>query len=110
MLATGLTEVDWYGVAITGDGSFTMNPQVLIDGAEHGATGSVVVLDNRRMAAISSLQIAQYGAAHATWDGVPVDYVAWADAVEGVSALHGGDTVDTLTEALDRAHAHGGSH
>ena len=67
-----------------------------------------MVLDNRRMAAISSLQIAQYGAAHATWDGVPVDYVAWADAVEGVSAYHGGYTVDALTEALETAHAQGG--
>jgi 3D-(3,5/4)-trihydroxycyclohexane-1,2-dione acylhydrolase (decyclizing) len=108
VLAAGLSEVDWYGVAVAGDGSFTMNPQVLIDGVEHGATGSVVVLDNRRMAAISSLQIAQYGAAHATWDGVPVDYVAWADAVEGVSAYHGGYTVDALTEALETAHAQGG--
>lgn len=108
VLATGLSDDDWYGVAVTGDGSFTMNPQVLIDGVAHGAQGCLVVLDNRRMAAISSLQIAQYGAAHATWDGVPVDYVAWAEAVEGVSAHHGGDSVDSLTEALDRARAHGG--
>ncbi|HQR25539.1 MAG TPA: thiamine pyrophosphate-binding protein [Nocardioides sp.] len=108
VLATGMSDADWYGVAVTGDGSFTMNPQVLIDGVAHGAQGCVVVLDNRRMAAISSLQIAQYGADHATWDGVPVDYVAWAGAVKGVSAHHGGYTVDSLTEALDMARAQGG--
>jgi 3D-(3,5/4)-trihydroxycyclohexane-1,2-dione acylhydrolase (decyclizing) len=108
ILATGISEAEWYGVAVTGDGSFTMNPQVLIDGVAHGAQGCVVVLDNRRMAAISSLQIAQYGVDHATSDGVPVDYVAWADAVEGVTALHGGYTVDSLTAALDLARAQGG--
>lgn len=108
VLATGLSDDDWYGVAVTGDGSFTMNPQVLIDGVTHGAQGCLVVLDNRRMAAISSLQIAQYGVDHATCDGTPVDYVAWAMAVEGVTALHGGYTVDSLTEALDTARAQGG--
>jgi len=108
VLATGMSDDEWYGVAVTGDGSFTMNPQVLIDGVAHGAQGCVVVLDNRRMAAISSLQIAQYGVDYATWDGVPVDYVAWADAVEGVTALHGGYTIDSLTAALDKAHAQGG--
>jgi 3D-(3,5/4)-trihydroxycyclohexane-1,2-dione acylhydrolase (decyclizing) len=108
VLATGLSDDEWYAVAVTGDGSFTMNPQVLIDGVAHGAQGCVVVLDNRRMAAISNLQIAQYGVDHATSDGVPVDYVAWADAVEGVTALHGGYTVDSLTAALDKARAQGG--
>ena len=47
----------WHGavraVALTGDGSFTMNPAVLIDGVEHGATGVIVVFDNRRMGAIA---------------------------------------------------------
>lgn len=108
VLATGISDEEWYAVALTGDGSFTMNPQILIDGVAHGAQGCLVVLDNRRMAAISSLQIAQYGTDHATWDGVPVDYVAWAGAVEGVTALHGGYTVDSLTEALDRARTQGG--
>src|SRR5208282_2083413 len=36
-------------MAVTGDGSFTMSPQVLIDGAFHGAQGCIVLLDNRRM-------------------------------------------------------------
>ncbi|MFI6481737.1 thiamine pyrophosphate-binding protein [Nonomuraea sp. NPDC050663] len=108
VLATALSDREWYGVAVTGDGSFTMNPQVLIDGVAHGATGCVVVLDNRRMAAISSLQQAQYGKAHATWDHVAVDYVAWGASVRGVNALFGGTTPGELRAALDRARAHPG--
>jgi len=78
-------------MAVTGDGSFTMNPQVLIDGVAHGARGCIVVLDNRRMGAISTLQRDHYGPGgeHATWDHVPVDYVAWARSVEGVAAFWG---------------------
>lgn len=108
LLSTAVTAKPFYGVAISGDGSFTMNPQVLIDGAAHGAHGAIVVLDNRRMGAISDLQESQYGAAYATWDGLPVDYVRWASAVTGVKALHGGDTPATLISALDEAHAAGG--
>ncbi|WP_067138388.1 thiamine pyrophosphate-binding protein [Microtetraspora malaysiensis] len=108
VLATAMSDRDWYAVAVTGDGSFTMNPQVLIDGVAHGATGCVVVLDNRRMAAISSLQIAQYGKDHATWDHVAVDYVAWGASVNGVNALFGGTTPEELRAALDKARAHSG--
>lgn len=108
VLATALSDDDWYAVAVTGDGSFTMNPQVLIDGVAHGATGCVVVLDNRRMAAISSLQVAQYGREHATWDNVEVDYVAWGASVSGVNALYGGTTPEELRAALDKARAHPG--
>jgi len=36
LLATGTASKPFYGLAFTGDGSFTMSPQVLIDGAEHG--------------------------------------------------------------------------
>lgn len=108
VLATALSGKDWYAVALSGDGSFTMNPQVLIDGVAHGAKGCIVVLDNRRMAAISSLQIDQYGADHATHDGVAVDYVAWAEAVEGVTAFHGGYSRDSLRAALSQARAGGG--
>ena len=61
-----------------------MNPQVLIDGVAHGAHGSILLLDNRRMGAISALQEAQYGAAYATRDEVVVDYVRWARAVQAV--------------------------
>lgn len=100
----------FHGVALTGDGSFTMNPQVLIDGVAHGARGTVVLLDNRRMGAISSLQRAQYGPDHdhATWDHVEVDYVAWARSVGGVVAFHGGSTIESLVEALDQAFSHSG--
>ena len=93
------------GVALTGDGSFTMNPQVLIDGVAHGATGTIVVLDNRRMGAISSLQREQYGeaGAHATWDHVAVDYVAWAESVTGVAAFWGGTSTLELADAVEHA-------
>jgi hypothetical protein len=49
-----------YLIAFTGDGCFMMNPQILIEGAVHGVRGMIVVFDNRRMGAISSLQTAQY--------------------------------------------------
>jgi len=108
LLATALTSKPFYGLALTGDGSFTMNPQILIDGTFHGARGCILLLDNRRMAAISSLQHAQYSAEHATRDHVPVDYVQWAGAVTGVKALHGGYSAASLVAALDQARAHQG--
>ncbi len=108
LLASALAPQPFYGVALTGDGSFMMNPQVLIDGVEHRAWGCVVLLDNRRMAAISSLQRAQYGEEYATWDGVAVDYVALAGAVAGVQALSGGRTPEQLRGALEQAYAHDG--
>jgi 3D-(3,5/4)-trihydroxycyclohexane-1,2-dione acylhydrolase (decyclizing) len=108
LLATAMTSSPFYGLAISGDGSFTMNPQILIDGQQHGARGCVLILDNRRMGAISGLQDAQYGAVYATHDQVPVDYVAWGEAIRGVLALDGGRTAASLTEALDRAKAHNG--
>jgi 3D-(3,5/4)-trihydroxycyclohexane-1,2-dione acylhydrolase (decyclizing) len=97
-----------YGVAFTGDGSFMMNPQILIDAVQHKVRGMVVIFDNRRMAAISSLQLAQYGREFRTNDSVPVDYVKLASAVSGVKAVHGGWTVDELKAALQSAHAHDG--
>ena len=77
LLAQPLADKGRYGVAFTGDGSFMMNPQVLIDGVEHGVHGTILLFDNRRMAAISSLQEAQYGVNWRTNDGVAVDYCAW---------------------------------
>jgi len=108
LLATGLAREPFYGLAVSGDGSFTMNPQILIDGVAHGARGCILLLDNRRMGAISALQQAQYGADHATSDGVAVDYAAWARAVEGVAAFDGGRTPEALREALEKARAHQG--
>ena len=58
----------------SGNGSFTMNPQVLIDAVEHGARGIIVIFDNRRMAAITGLQLAQYKNEFRTNDHVAVDY------------------------------------
>jgi 3D-(3,5/4)-trihydroxycyclohexane-1,2-dione acylhydrolase (decyclizing) len=103
VVATGISDLPWQAVALTGDGSFTMNPASLIDGVSHGANAVVVIFDNRRMAAISSLQLAQYGVDFATNDAVAVDYVAWASAVSGVLALHGGYTLESLSEALTAA-------
>ncbi|QFY62398.1 thiamine pyrophosphate-binding protein [Rhizobium grahamii] len=108
LLASGIAETPRYSIAFSGDGSFMMNPQVLIDAVEHGVKGMLVIFDNRRMAAISSLQHAQYGIDFKTNDSVEVDYVAMAGSVKGVLAVHGGTTAETLLDALDRAHAHPG--
>ena len=110
LLATALASDGkrFYGLALTGDGSFMMNPQILIDGVAHGATGCILLLDNRRMAAISGLQLAQYGRDYATRDNVEVDYVAMANSFKGVKALHGGYSTEELLEALEESHAHKG--
>ena len=103
LLSTAVADESYYGLAISGDGSFTMNPQVLIDGVEHGATGCILLLDNRRMGAISGLQMAQYGAECGTRDHVAVDYLAWAKAVSGIAAFSGGHSPESLQQALDQA-------
>jgi 3D-(3,5/4)-trihydroxycyclohexane-1,2-dione acylhydrolase (decyclizing) len=108
LLATAMTSKRFYGLALTGDGSFTMNPQILIDGVQHGASGCILLFDNRRMGAISGLQDAQYGAVFATSDQVEIDYVAWAGAVKGAAAFHGGYTLESLRDALGQAKAHHG--
>ena len=106
LLASALADTPRYGIAFSGDGSFMMNPQILIDGVEHGVRGMLVIFDNRRMAAITGLQMAQYGEGFRTHDRVAVDYVALASAVAGVKAVHGGYTADDLRKALeDRARA-----
>ncbi|TAL29746.1 MAG: thiamine pyrophosphate-binding protein [Spirochaetes bacterium] len=97
-----------YAVAFCGDGSFTMNPQVLIDATAHGTRGCIVLFDNRRMAAIAGLQKAQYGNAYKTADSVEVDYVAWAGSVKGVRALPGGSSIGELKSALEQAFSHNG--
>ena len=97
-----------YGIAFTGDGSFMMNPQILIDGVEHGVRGMIALFDNRRMAAITGLQYDQYGKEFKTNDSVAVDYVAMAGSVNGVKALHAGFTKASLNAALSDAFAHDG--
>lgn len=108
LLASGLADGGRPMVAFTGDGSFMMNPQILVDAAIHKVRGMVVLFDNRRMGAISSLQKAQYGSDFGTSDGVPVDYVAMANAVSGVKGVFGGTTRAELEAALEEAYAHPG--
>lgn len=108
LLASGLADRPRYGIAFSGDGSFFMNPQVLVDGALHRARGTILLLDNRRMSAISGLQEAQYGAEFKTADGVAVDYLRLASAVPGVLALDGGATPESLRAALTQAASHDG--
>ena len=108
LLASALAETPRYGIAFCGDGSFMMNPQILIDGVEHGVRGMIVIFDNRRMAAISGLQLAQYGREFRASDSVAVDYVALAGAVVGVKAVHGGWSAAELEQALTSAHGHPG--
>jgi 3D-(3,5/4)-trihydroxycyclohexane-1,2-dione acylhydrolase (decyclizing) len=110
LLAGAMADQRRYLIAFTGDGCFMMNPQILIDGAVHGVRGMIVVFDNRRMGAISSLQTAQYGHGRdfATSDDLPVDFVRLATAVQGVFAVEGGDTEESLKAALARAHDHDG--
>ncbi|MEF7613188.1 thiamine pyrophosphate-dependent enzyme [Aquincola sp. MAHUQ-54] len=108
VIASGLAQSPRYAIAFTGDGSFMMNPQALVSAVEHGARGMVVIFDNRRMAAISDLQRAQYGTDFRTHDGVAVDYVQLAASIGGVKACWGGGTRETLQAALAEAHAHPG--
>ncbi len=108
LLASAHAEKPRYGIAFCGDGSFMMNPQILIDAVEHKVRGMIVIFDNRRMAAISGLQLAQYQQEFRTNDSVAVDYRALAGAVSGVLALSGGDTAETLRAALKSAQAHDG--
>jgi 3D-(3,5/4)-trihydroxycyclohexane-1,2-dione acylhydrolase (decyclizing) len=108
LLASAMAERARYCLAVVGDGSFFMNPQILLDGVEHGVRGAIAVLDNRRMAAISGLQIAQYGRDFATCDRVPVDYVALARAVGGANGIFGGFDRASLETALETARAYDG--
>lgn len=108
IVAGALAEAPAYGIAFSGDGSFMMNPQVLIDAVEHGARGMIVIFDNRRMAAITGLQVAQYENEFRTNDAVAVDYVRFASAVSGVKAVDGSGDEGALKAALTEAFSHHG--
>jgi 3D-(3,5/4)-trihydroxycyclohexane-1,2-dione acylhydrolase (decyclizing) len=108
LLGAALAEKPRYGIAFCGDGSFMMNPQILVDAVEHHVRGMIVIFDNRRMAAITGLQMAQYQAEFRTNDHVAVDYKAVAGAVSGVLALSGGDSAESLRGALKTASKHNG--
>jgi len=108
LLSQALADGGRYGIALTGDGSFMMNPQILIDGIQHGVHGTILLLDNRRMAAISQLQEAQYGCTYRTNDLVEVDYVKMAQSIKGIRAFWGGTTLEDLKKVLVEAYAHPG--
>jgi 3D-(3,5/4)-trihydroxycyclohexane-1,2-dione acylhydrolase (decyclizing) len=108
LLASAMAENGTYSIAFTGDGSFMMNPQILLDGVQHRVKGMIALFDNRRMAAISGLQNAQYGQDFATDDAVEVDYVQLSEACKGVKAFHGGYSPEELRAALEKAHVHDG--
>ncbi|MGB8612836.1 MAG: thiamine pyrophosphate-dependent enzyme [Pseudolabrys sp.] len=108
LLASALADNPRYGIAFSGDGSFMMNPQILIDAIEHRAQGMIVIFDNRRMAAITGLQLAQYKTEFRTNDHVAVDYQKLASSVSGVLAVSGGVDAKSLRAALKIAHGHNG--
>jgi 3D-(3,5/4)-trihydroxycyclohexane-1,2-dione acylhydrolase (decyclizing) len=108
ILASAFAEAPRYPIAFTGDGSFMMCPQILLDGSSRGLKGMIVVFDNRRMAAISSLQRAQYGTEFRTDDEVAVNYSALAASFEGVRGFEGGTARETFEAALEAAYAHKG--
>lgn len=104
VISNGMADHPKYGIAFTGDGSFMMNPQALISAVEHGAKGMIVIFDNRRMAAISSLQHAQYGNDFRTNDSVAVDYAKLASAVSGITTFTVDGGAASLQRALDQAY------
>ncbi|GAB1433152.1 3D-(3,5/4)-trihydroxycyclohexane-1,2-dione acylhydrolase (decyclizing) [Spirochaetota bacterium] len=108
LLCTALADRPVYTFAFSGDGSFTMTPQILFDGVEHGARGCLIIFDNRSMAAIAGLQKAQYQNAYRTSDTVQIDYVALARSVKGVNAVFGGYDSISFTKALEQAYAYDG--
>ena len=109
LLSQALAANGRYGVAFTGDGSFMMCPQVLIDGVEHGARGTILLFDNRRMAAISSLQEAQFGGDYRT-SGFRCGRLRRVGSERtGIKALSGGDSQESLRKSLEEAYAIPGS-
>ena len=108
LLCTAMADKPVYTFAFSGDGSFTMTPQIIFDGVEHGARGCLIIFDNRSMGAIAGLQVAQFGHAYRTNDSVDVDYTALAGSVKGVNALFGGYDAVSFKEALEKAYAYDG--
>ena len=108
MLAFALSGKNEYPMAFTGDGSFMMNPQILIDAVQHKLKGMIVLFDNRRMGAITSLQYSQYDKEYKTDDAVVVDYVQMAESVKGVKGFYGGETIEELEKALKQAYEYDG--
>jgi 3D-(3,5/4)-trihydroxycyclohexane-1,2-dione acylhydrolase (decyclizing) len=108
LLAGALADHPVYAFAFSGDGSFTMNPQILFDGVEHGVRGCILLFDNRSMAAITGLQEAQYRRAFKTSDSLQTDYVSMADSIKGVRGIFGGYSPRAFSLALAEAYAYPG--
>ncbi len=108
LLASAIADKGKYSIAFTGDGSFMMNPQILLDGVSHDVKGMIALFDNRRMAAISGLQNAQYAKDFATDDTVEVDYMQLSAAFKGVKAFHGGYSQEELKSARQEAYQYDG--
>ncbi len=108
LIASAMADHACYGIALTGEGSFLMNPQILVDAVEHNVKGMIVIFDNRRMGAISGLQWAQYGEDYGTRDSVVVDYLQLCSSVKGVQVHSGGTSPESLTKALEKGHQHEG--
>jgi 3D-(3,5/4)-trihydroxycyclohexane-1,2-dione acylhydrolase (decyclizing) len=108
LVASAIADRPRYSIAVSGDGAFWMNPQVLTDGIEHRVRGMIVLLDNRRMGAISGLQAAQFGEIFATNDAVAVDYVALSKVIPGLFTVSGGHSRKELQAALKSAHDYDG--
>jgi 3D-(3,5/4)-trihydroxycyclohexane-1,2-dione acylhydrolase (decyclizing) len=105
LLASAMVDSPDYTIAFTGDGSFLMNPQILTDAAEHRLKAMILLFDNRRMGAISSLQEAQYQKDYRTDDSVAVDYADLARSFSGVKGFTCEGTAESLIEILPAAYA-----
>jgi len=79
------------------------NPQILIDAVDTGVRGMLVIFDNRRMAAISSLPDRAISASSSgPTTALPSHYAKMASAVAGVKAIHADGPVAELQDALER--------
>lgn len=110
LLASAMAQEPDYPIAFSGDGSFLMNPQILHDAAQYKLKGMILLFDNRRMGAISSLQRAQYGVDFSTDDEVAVDYPAMARAFPGIRGFSAVEAISepALTSLLKEAAAYKG--
>ena len=103
ILASAIANKPRYPISFTGDGSFMINPQVLIDAVHVKLKGMIVIFDNRRMSAITGLQHAQYDKDFKTNDNVEVDYAKMAESVKGVKGFFGGYSIKELQKILKEA-------
>lgn len=104
LLANAIADKPVYTFAFSGDGSFTMNPQIIFDGIQHKVRGCIIIFDNRKMFAITGLQNDQYGNEYKTADQVETDYVALVNAVKGVKGIFGGYSPDAFKKSLNEAY------